>query len=53
MLLTFWVQIGVASNQTPKPGKPFSIKRGSVTVKIYAAINRVNGTEYPQFILAY
>jgi integrase len=32
---------------------PFQIKRGNVTVKIYAGKNRVNGTAYPQFTLTY
>ncbi len=35
------------------PGKPLAIKRGNVTVKIYAGKNRVNGTDYQQFTLAY
>jgi protein-disulfide isomerase-like protein with CxxC motif len=35
------------------PGKPLAIKRGNVTVKIYTGKNRVNGTNYQQFTLAY
>jgi len=38
---------------TPTPGKPLAIKRGNVTVKIYAGKNRVNETQYQQFTLAY
>src|SRR5713101_3989457 len=33
--------------------RPIEIKRGNVTVKIYAGKNRVNGTVYPQFTLTY
>ena len=38
---------------SPSPGKPLVTKRGNVTVKIYAGKNRVNGTNYHQFTLAY
>jgi integrase len=41
------------SKLSPASGKPLSIKRGNVTVKIYAGKNRVNGTAYDQFTLAY
>jgi integrase len=37
----------------PSAGKPFAIKSGNVTVKIYSGKNRVNGTHYQQFTLAY
>lgn len=37
----------------PTPGKPLVIKRGSITVKVYAGTNRVNGLEYPQFTVVY
>ena len=35
------------------PKRPLEIKRGNVTVKVYAGKNRVNGTTYPQFTLTY
>jgi hypothetical protein len=35
------------------PGKPLAIKCGNVTVKIYVGTNRVKGTDYEQFTLAY
>jgi hypothetical protein len=38
---------------SPSAGKPLAIKSGNVTVKIYAEKNRVNGTNYQQFTLAY
>ena len=41
------------SKSSPAPGKPFVLKRGNVTVKIYEGTNRVNGTDYQQFTLAY
>ena len=41
------------TNLSPTPGRPLVIKRGNVTVKIYAGKNRVNGTNYHQFTLAY
>ncbi len=37
----------------PASGKPFTLKRGSIVVKIYVGENRVNGTSYQQFTLAY
>ena len=37
----------------PSLKRPLEIKRGNVTVKIYAGKNRVNGTVYPQFTLTY
>jgi integrase len=37
----------------PALGKPLPIKCGNVTVKIYVGENRVNGTTYRQFTLAY
>jgi integrase len=40
-------------NLFPTSGKPLAIKRGNVTVKIYAGKNRVNGTNYQQFTLTY
>jgi integrase len=43
----------VKSKPSPKKRKPLSIKRGNVRVKIYAGKNRVNGTSYKQFTLAY
>ena len=41
------------TSSLPSPGKPLTIKRGNVSVKIYASKNRVNGCSYPQFTLAY
>ena len=41
------------TNATPALKRPLEIKRGNVTVKIYAGKNRVNGTVYPQFTLTY
>ena len=41
------------TNLSPTLGKPLVTKRGNVTVKIYAGKNRVNGTNYHQFTLAY
>ena len=41
------------TQSSPGPGKPLVTKRGNVTVKIYAGKNRVNGTTYHQFTLAY
>ncbi len=41
------------TNSSPALGRPLNIKRGNVSVKIYAGKNRVNGTNYPQFTLAY
>ena len=41
------------TNLSPASGKPLVIKRGNVTVKIYTGKNRVNGTSYQQFTLAY
>src|SRR5262245_17503645 len=41
------------AKSTPSPGKPLEVKRGNVTVKIYAGKNRVNGSVYPQFTLTY
>jgi hypothetical protein len=38
---------------SPALKRPIEIKRGNVTVKIYAGKNRVNGTVYPQFTLTY
>src|SRR3989442_6349386 len=38
---------------SPALKKPLEIKRGNVTLKIYAGKNRVNGTVYPQFTLTY
>src|SRR5262245_11080348 len=35
------------------PKGPLEIKRGNVTVKIYAGTNRVAGKDYPQFTLTY
>jgi DNA-binding XRE family transcriptional regulator len=43
----------VKTNLSPTPGKPLAIKRGNVTVKVYAGRNRVNGTNYQQFTVAY
>lgn len=43
----------IKSKTSPAPGKPLSIKCGNVTVKVYAETNRVNGTDYEQFTLAY
>src|SRR5208337_2607255 len=40
-------------HRSPTLGKPLAIKRGNVTVKVYAGKNRVNGTNYQQFTLAY
>ena len=37
----------------PAPGEPLLIKSGNVTVKIYIDVNRVKGTLYEQFTLAY
>jgi integrase len=37
----------------PAIKRPLEIKRGNVTVKIYAGKNRANGTVYPQFTLTY
>ena len=37
----------------PVPGTPLPIKRGNVTVKIYAINNRANGASYQQYTLAY
>jgi integrase len=55
--LDFWGQIRDNSQMTkqpiPVPGRSLKIKRGNVSVKIYAGNNRVNGTEYPQFTLTY
>ncbi len=39
--------------RTPTAGNPLAIKRGNVTVKIYAGKNCVNGAGYRQFTLAY
>jgi integrase len=41
------------ANLSPSARKPLAIKSGNVTVKIYAEKNRVNGTNYQQFTLAY
>jgi len=41
------------ANAAPALKRPLEIKRGNVTVKIYAGKNRVNGTVYPQFTLTY
>ena len=41
------------TNHAPALKRPLEIKRGNVTVKIYAGKNRVNGTAYPQFTLTY
>jgi len=41
------------TNTAPVLKRPVEIKRGNVTVKIYAGKNRVNGTVYPQFTLTY
>jgi integrase len=38
--------------KSPRENKPISIKRGSVTVKIYQTTNSVNGKSYRQFSLA-
>jgi hypothetical protein len=37
----------------PQPGCPLEIRRGAVSVRVYAGKNRVNGKAYPQFTLAY
>ena len=45
--------IRVKAKSLPAPGKPFVLKGGNVTVKIYVGENRTNGVTYPQFTLAY
>ena len=44
---------GIKTNVSPALKRPLEIKRGNVTVKIYAGKNRVNGTVYPLFTLTY
>jgi integrase len=43
----------MAASPSPALKRPLEIKRGNVTVKLYAGRNRVNGTVYPQFTLIY
>jgi len=37
------------ASSSPALKRALEIKRGNVTVKIYAGKNRVNGADYPQF----
>lgn len=55
--MTFGYSLGrilaIKTPSSPSPGKPLLVKRGNVTVKLYAVKNRANGASYQQYTLAY
>ncbi len=57
VVLTFvdrlWTNLRMKAKPSSASTKPFLIKRGNVSVKIYTGTNTFNGGDYPQYTLAY
>ena len=45
--------MGVKAKSLQSSPKPVEVKRGNISVKVYAGQNRAGGKIYPQFTLVY